>query len=803
MHMLKKIALIFLILIVVSLLGGLIFRYHLMHRALPDYDESLSLSHLTDEVTVHRDAYGMPHVYAQNEADLYRAVGYLSAQDRFWQMDLLRRVTLGRVSEIVGEKAIPLDLLMRSLELTKKSNQLINNTDPKIVAALTAYADGVNQYLEDYKDKLPQEFTILGYTPEKWEIMHSVNLIGYMAWDLTPNYNAEFILEKMKKKVGQQNLKHFVPNESDTTAYIFPDFELNNATTTALGILDDYDDLMQELGISIFSASNNWAVSGKKTASGQPILCNDMHLKLALPGIWYPMHQVVEGGVNVTGVVLPGQPLVVSGHNENIAWGMTNVTVDNIDFYQEKINPQDTSQYLYNGEYRSIRQVEETIKLKGGEEKKRTIRYTHHGPIITDFRELDGSQPLAMKWVGSDIESDEFRTIYLLNNANNWSDFKEAIRSFGAVSQNINYADVEGNIGLYCAAGIPIRKSQTPYTVSPGWTDSTEWQGYVPFEALPFEYNPESGYVASANNKTVANYPYYIGNWFAPEYRISRIRELLEVENKITPNYMEGIITDFHSNLAEEIVPTIITVLQSHKTELSTTEKESIQLLSSWNYDMSTESAAALIYNQTIVSFLEVVLKDELGDSLFTEMAGNNMLATSIFDIAWFHTDWPFHDNISTEKHENLEDNILLAFKSSIVQLTKDIGTDPNAWQWGKNHQLTLEHPLGKVAIVDLLFNYNKGPYEMGGSKNTVAPFHYQFDNPKKVTHGPSQRHIYTVGNWDQSQTVIPGGISGQTASPHYADQLELYLKGTSHGDFFSKKVVEKNTTYTMTFTPK
>ena len=800
--MLKKILFGGFVLILIIIIGALIFRHHITHRSLPDYGATIALNGLTKEVDVYRDSVGMPHVYAQSEADLYRTVGYLTAQDRFWQMDLLRRVTMGKVSEIVGEKSIKLDLLMRSLRLTQKSEALLEHTDPKIIAALEAYAAGVNQYLEDYKDNLPQEFTILSYEPEKWETVHSVNLIGYMAWDLTPNYKAEIILKKIKQKLGKENLKYFLPNYTDTALYIFPEHTLDTNTNKALSILDEYEKVMGDLGVSIFSASNNWAVSGKKAASGKPILCNDMHLKLSLPSIWYPMHQVVPGELNVTGVVLPGQPLIVCGHNEDIAWGMTNVTVDNIDFYEEKLNPDDSSQYIYKKQLLPIKYIEETIKLKGGGEQKKVIRYTHHGPIISDFNNTGSAKPISMKWIGSSIKSDEFRSIYLLNRAKNWKDFREALKTFRATSQNINYADKQGNIGLQCAAGIPIRKNNIPYTTSPGWIDSTEWDGYVPFEKLPYEYNPDRGYVSSANNKTVEEYPYYIGNWFASRYRISRIREMLEKNDKITPEYMQHIQTDFHCKLAMHVCLKLKSLLKNNAEKLSTSEKKGLELLSSWNYNMAPESAEALVYSQTIVAFLRVSLEDELGHELYKEMASNNMLATSLFDISWFDPEWPLHNNKLTKEKETLEENILKAYKEAIAYVENTLGDDPKKWQWGKVHQLTIKHPVGNVGIMDFAFNYNRGPYNMGGGKNTVSPFHYMFNDIEKVTHGPSQRHIFTIDDWDNSQTVIPGGISGHSVSPHYSDQLMLYLQGEYHPDYFSTKAVKLHAVSSGKFVP-
>lgn len=795
---LKRGGLILFILLLVGLVSSFLYVNHLKKRALPDYNKSINLG-LISPVEIYRDSFAVPHIYAKNELDLYQSVGYITAQDRLWQMDLLRRVTQGRVSEIVGDKAIKFDLLMRSLQLRKKSDGIIAQSSDTLINILEAYAAGVNQYIEDNKDHLPQEFSILGYTPEKWEIQHSLNLIGYMAWDLTPNYKAELILERIKRKIGGDLVQEFVP-ETNTNTNIYPAFKLNDSTSlTWHNVLEEYDEIINELGLTVFSGSNNWAVSSQKSSTGNAILANDIHLKLGLPGIWYQIHEVVEGKLNVTGLLLPGQPFVVSGHNENVAWGLTNLRVDNIDFYEERVNKKDTSKYEFNNKLLPITYQKEIIISKGKEHHK-TIRRTKRGPIISDWTAVDSENTISMKWVGSHQFSNEVKGLYLFNHAKNWTDFSEGVSNFGAVAQNINYADVEGNIGLRVGAGIPIRKNGTGHFVSPGWTDEFDWTGYVPFDSLPYTFNPSSNIVSSANNKTVDDdYPYYINRWFCTPYRAERIIQGLANKEKVSVQDCKDLQNDYYSIFAKQLTPVILESLK--RADLSELEQEGIKLLEHWDYVLDTESSEATIFENFCIYFLESVIKDELGEELFKDFASNGAFPPIMIHKLWRHPNLKLFDDITTEPIESYSNCIENAYKLTIKNLKERYGEEGiNNWSWGKEHSLTLKHPLGNNKLLDFIFNYNSQKYPVGGSFHTVSPFMSNYDNYQETDHGASQRQVYEVGDWDNSYSTLPSGNSGLTESEHYLDQLELFINGEYHKDYFSKEKVLSNAKYRTTF---
>jgi penicillin amidase len=795
MKILKRVLTIIVVVIVLAVAGGLIFLNSVKTRALPDYNAGVDLENLSAPVTVFRDSLGIPHIYADNEEDLYRTVGYVMAQDRLWQMDLLRRITTGRLSEVLDPGLVEADLLFRALEFTKKSHLIIENTDPEILRTMEAFTDGVNQFIEQNQKKLSFEFTMLGYKPDPWELVHSFNLVGYMAWDLSSGWNTDMALYKIQQVVSDTLFRELLPDLNFQEIPVFPKFmssdntlELQSAMPDAIGIID-------QLGLQVFKASNNWAVSGKKSETGMPIMANDMHLGLMSPGIWYQMHHVIEGKLNVTGVVLPGAPGIIAGHNEDIGWGMTNVTVDDLDFYLETINPADSNQYLLDGEWQDMRIVKEEIRVKGADEPVvRINRFTHRGPVVSGFKNVK-DKVMSARWQGNEM-SNELRTIYLLNRAGNWEDFRDAVKTFNSVSQNIVYADRFGNIGLQTSAGVPIRHSGG-ILVYPGDTSLYDWQGMVPFEELPNSYNPECGYVSSANNKTVdENYPHYIGTWFSLPWRIGRIREMLEEKEVLGTEDFKRMLRDQHSHFAMRMTPLYLDALQVH---ISGEYQAAYEALANWDYDMHVSSSAALIFEIMFLELNRAMFEDELGDK-YGQLA-YNAIAKNLIEKTRVTGQSLWCDNVNTaDKTESFHDNIQTAFQQTMDRITSMYGPDVSSWEWGNLHKVALMHPMGGVSIVEKLFKVNRGPFSIGGSSHTVCPYSYPKGSSFIANHGASERHIFHTTDWDRSLTVIPTGTSGIPASPHYLDQTRLYINNQFHRDHFSKEAVEINHLYKAVF---
>jgi len=795
MKILKRILTILLVVIVLAVAGGLIFLNSVKTRALPDYNAGVDLENLSAPVTVFRDSMGMPHIYADNEEDLYRCVGYVMAQDRMWQMDLLRRITTGRLSEVLDPGLVEADMLFRALEFPKKSRMIIEQTDPDILRSMEAFCDGVNQYIEQNQKKLSFEFTMLGYKPDPWELEHSFNLVGYMAWDLSSGWSTDMALYKIQQVVSDTLFKELLPDMKFQDTPVFPEFMSSDNTLELQSAMTESIALIDELGLQVFEASNNWAVSGKKSETGMPIMANDMHLGLMSPGIWYQMHQVIDGKLNVTGVALPGAPAIIAGHNEDIGWGMTNVTVDDLDFYLETINPADSNQYLLDGEWQDMRIVKEEIYVKGADEPLvRTNRFTHRGPVVSEFKNVK-DKVMSARWQGNEM-SNELRTVYLLNRAGNWDEFRDAVKTFNSVSQNIVYADRFGNIGLQTSAGVPIRHSGG-ILVYPGDTSLYDWQGMVPFEELPNSYNPECGYVSSANNKTVdESYPHYIGTWFSLPWRIGRIREMLEEKEVLGTEDFKRMLRDQHSHFAMRMTPLYLEALAENA---SGEYQAAYDALAGWDYDMNVSSSAALIFEIMFLELNRAMFEDELGEQ-YGQLA-YNAIARNLIEKTRVTGQSLWCDNVNTpDITEDFHDNIQTAFQQTMDTLSSMYGPDVSTWEWGNLHKVALMHPMGGVPIVEKLFKVNRGPYAIGGSSHTVCPYSYPKGSSFVANHGASERHIFHTSDWDRSLMIIPTGISGIPSSPHYLDQTSLYINNKYHRAYFSKEAVEASHLYKAVF---
>jgi penicillin G amidase len=766
-------------------------------RSNPQYEGEIITPGLTKNVKVYRDERGMPHIYASNEHDLYFAAGFITAQERLWQMDLIRRSSTGRLSEIFGKSYVQTDLFARCLNVPEKSRIILEVEDTLILKCLQAYTDGVNAFIKAAGKKLPVEFRILSYTPEQWKIEDIANIIGCLGWALTSkNLDSELFNYRLVQKFGIEKASQLIPDWKVATNTVYPDFKIDNEVLSQAESFVSSFDRIAELGIAAFSGSNNWAVSGNRTETGKPILSNDMHLSLSLPGIWMQMHQVIPGKLNVTGVLIPGEPFIIAGHNEKIAWGMTNLMVDDVDLFAEKINPENPNQYFFNGEWKNLESKNEIINIKEKKQDTLNIKFTHRGPIISGMQNISDVS-LSMRWSGND-SSDEIRSVYLLNRAEGWDDFRSGLKTFRAISQNFVFADKEGNIGLNVGGGVPIRKG--PGTlIRNGETDEYDWKGYVPFNQLPCSFNPVKGYVSSANNTTAGNdYPYFISSDFVMPYRINRIRQMLDEKKIFGIEDFKKMINDQHSDFAGLLTPLILRV-NDRLEELNPSETIALAALKGWDYDMNVNLAAPTIFELFRISFKKNLLSDELGelyDKLFYNV-GEYYVYRILMDGA---DEWV--DNIDTPEKETIDDIVIKSFKDCIGSLIKQCGKNQENWKWGNVHTVTFAHPLGSVKILDLLFNLNSDNFGVGGSDHTVSPY-FSFDPGFKVVNGASERHIFNTADWDDSYTVLPGGESGIPGSEFYLSQVKTYLNANFYKDAFSEDAVKASTYYTLVLKPE
>lgn len=638
MNRLSRIVII--VLGVVVLLVAIAFAgaYFVTRKSFPITDGPLVIHGLEEEVHIYRDEYGVPHIYANNQDDLFFAQGFVHAQDRFWQMELWRHIGQGRLSEIAGEATLEQDKFIRTIGFNRMAETAVDyyqQEQPEYMALLEAYSAGVNAYINENSDNLSLHFDILGLVKEPWEIEQwkPVNTVSWgvaMAYDLGGNMSAEITRASLIQDLGKATVEQIVPSYPyDSRPVIAPteeqtnklnkepeDSDKTNQETAINWQTINFDIIGQipESGFAIGSGpmvgSNNWVVSGKYTETGLPLLADDTHLGMQMPSIWY------EVGLHapqwdVTGFSFASVPGVVIGHNDKIAWGVTNVGPDVQDTFIEKINPNNANQYEFEGEWRDMEVIEELIKVNGGEDVILEVRTTHHGPIISDIRD-DVNDVLALKWTQQE-PSRILQSIMLLNQAQNYEDFREALRFWDVPSQNVIYADVEGNIAYQTPGLIPLRKNGSGEIPVPGWTGEYEWEGWIPYEELPALLNPEQGYIVTANHAVVDEaYPHFIARDWASGDRGQRIIDLIEEKtingSKISIDDFARIQFDSKSLPAESYVP-LLEGLSSDDPNV----QAALERLRGWDLRETQDSVPASLFEIFYMHLIRNVLADDIG----------------------------------------------------------------------------------------------------------------------------------------------------------------------------------------------
>ncbi|MCP4567255.1 MAG: penicillin acylase family protein [FCB group bacterium] len=783
--------------LVVLLLSFAVGGYIHLRSTLTEYDGRIGAEDISAEIEIIRDSFGMPHIYAANDRDAAFALGYCTAQDRLFQMDMIRRTIHGRLAEVIGEDMVAVDRLFLTITAASPPDSMLAYLSGELIESLEAFTAGVNRYLAENND-LPFEFAILGHSPESWETSDCLAVLYYMAWALNFSFDTELANATIAGKVGSELAAEiFIDYPADGPS-IIPGGEFTGAEQK---LLQTMRLARQITGAPLRGASNNWVVSGKKSVTGKPLLANDMHLGLIIPGIWYEAH-LITPELNVSGVVLPGAPLIVAGANQQVAWGLTNVMADDADFYLERINPEDSTQYEFKGQWEKMTFFHDTIPVAGGEPVPWAARFTRHGAIIDDIIDsqmvLDG--PIAMRWTRHDFHN-EAEAIYRLNRARSIDDIEEAAALFKCPGQNWVYADTAGNIGYWAAVGIPVRNGFDGYSLLPGWDGDFEWSGFVPSEKQPHMRNPERGWIATANNKVAGDdYPHVVAHAYAPPDRFERIRTLLTEKEKLSVNDFKRMQADEYLVMAEKWIPLISTALADQPLEGIAAKARTS--LNNWDFEGRTDDAAPAVFHVLLQNVVEQVFKERLGDSLYEYYIGgsvftihnglNNIITNK--NSAWF-------DNPTTDQIEIRDTVLLRGFIDAVKFLTDRFGENINDWHWGELHSLTLFNPVGRH--VPIIGNFmNAGPFPFGGGTNSVNAAIYRFARPWRVVAGASQRHIFDLGNMKNSLRIIPTGISGNFMSKHYDDQVELWQKVEYRPFFLDREDVERDIAYRMTIIP-
>jgi penicillin amidase len=781
------------LLTLVLVLGG--WGYWRSRVCLPQLGGTVPVTGLQAPVEVLRDAHGVPHLRAQSLEDLVLAQGYVTAQDRLFQMDLSRRLAQGALAEIFGEKALKLDIESRTLGIPQVLERAAAApADEQAHRLMAAYGRGINAYIATHLARLPVEFAILHYQPRPWRTVDSIAIGLNMFKTLSTTWRQDLVRESIRAKVGPELYADLFPDHSPldhpvaqplarpTTGSALPaGREAVDAAGEQLPLGPTPETGVASLG------SNNWVVSGKHTRSGKPLLANDPHLGHRVPSVWYMIH-LKAPGLNVSGVSLPGFPLVVIGHNERVAWGMTNTGPDVQDLYVETFNPQNPREYRHGNAWAQAEEREETIKVRGKQDYRLTVKATYHGPIISALiPELSGGRAMALRWTAFDAGALRFAFLNL-NRAQNWEQFTSGLRDWAGPEQNFVYADVEGNIGYYAPARIPIRKRGDGSTPVSGETDDYDWIGYVPFEKLPQAYNPVSGIIATANGRVVPDgYPFFITHQWEAPYRTARLFQQLEQPGKrFTVSDMMAIQMDIHALDDEWLAAQVVAAGDRHAPETAEAQY-ALGVLRGWDGEARVDSAATLVCEVTRKTLLARILRPKLGDDL----SGYN---------------WPmrgvFLANVVDGRLErwlppgdaDFDVTLIKSLEEAVRQIPGLVRSQSHeAWRWGDTIPLTFQHPLsGASPLLARLFDV--GPFPQAGTAQTVKA--------TTPAHGPSMRIVDDLSDLDNSVQEITLGESGQVFSPYYRDQFETWYGGGNFPMLFSDAAVDKGAVHRLVLEP-
>lgn len=754
-----------------------------LRRSLPQTRGVVYLRGLQAPAEVIRDRWGIPHIYAESNEDLFFAQGYVHAQDRLWQMEFQRRLGSGQLAELVGARALYADRFTRILGFRRAAEAGAAALDEETHALAEAYVAGINAFL-DSGHPLPVEFRLLRRRPEPWSVVDLLVWGGVLAWGLSGNWEAELMRATLVERYGPEGALHFEVFPAPDYRTILPSARSAEAEGPgeAEKLLAAYRAArlyLQPAGPGL--GSNNWVLSAARTTTGAPLLANDPHLPPLLPAIWYINH-LSGGDFQVAGASLPGLPGVIIGHNAHIAWGVTNAFTDVQDLYIEQFHPDDPTRYLYQGHWENAQVIEEVIRVRGRRRPHvERVRLTRHGPVISDLitrrpGSADG-QPgpseFALRWVGHD-PNQTLHAIFALNRAQDWESFRAALRHWHAPGQNFVYADTAGNIGYVLASRVPLRAQGDGLLPVPGWDGEHEWTGFIPFDELPQAFNPAEGYIVTANNRIAGpDYPYTLTTEWLADWRAARIAQMIAARPRVSPEDCATMQMDLYALPAERIVPHLLRLAPEDADEAA-----ALEALRTWDRRLTADSVAATIYEGVVLHLLNQVLKAWLG---------TDDTAYLVRPLGDYPTS-PFHDHLfdltisALEKGGSVwlpdrEAALRQALRATVTDLKRRFGPEMARWRWGRLCRLVFQHPLG--AVRPLAYFFNRGPYPLGGDGYTVRQADFPATWPPGRVHIiPGYRQVLDLSDWDRTRVIVAPGQSGHPASRHYADLVRPWLRG-------------------------
>lgn len=786
MRIIKIILKLLVLFLLVLFIGILLYWNHLK----PTYKGKLKLNDLQNQVEVYYDDLGVPHIYAENQEDAYVTLGYVHAQDRLWQMELMRRIAAGRLSEILGKKMLKTDKFFLSLGITEAAEKTIKNLNKTTQSyKLTeAYLKGINQFIES--GPTPIEYKIVGVKKEKFVMNDIYNVFGYMSFSFAMAHKTDPLLSKMKDKLGEEYLAELdLKVNPDTT--IIPVF--NEAEGIESEFVTAVDVIMENIPVSPFIGSNSWVIASPKTADGKVIFANDPHIGYSQPAVWYQSH-IVCPDFEIYGFNLALTPFPLLGHNRQYAYGLTMFENDDIDFYEEEENPNNKNEYLTKEGYVPYKIRTETIKVKGESDVIFKIKVSKHGPIMNDVIDvIETTKPLAMDWIYTKFDNKILTANYEMSHANSLADFKAGVSKIHAPGLNVMYGDAQDNIGWF-ATGKLYRHEKDVSTkfILDGSNGEDDVLNYMDFADNPQSVNPKWNYVYSANNQPDKIKGGLYPGYYLPEDRAKRITDVLTNLTNISIEEMKDLINDVTSSVAPDLVKIIVKEIKKEK--LTKNEKASIVILRSWDGSFELNQVASTIYTKFKYQFLKNIFEDELGEKGFQQFLKTDIIKRQFAkQIEREVSIW--NDDVKTASIvEKRADIITKSFKETIKFLEKQHGHLINKWTWNKVHTVEHEHLIGKKES-PLKKYFNVGPFPIKGTNEVLNNQMFSFTGKGvyKVTAGPSTRRIIDFNDVENSIAILPTGQSGNVFSKHYKDQAQKFVNGEFVKMMLNKKEIQKS----------
>jgi penicillin amidase len=793
---LKKIFIFILLIVLVTLLAG----WLVVQALKPDYGGSKIIKGLNAPVTVKYTEYGIPHIYADSEVDGYRALGYVHAQDRLWQMELLRRVARGGLSEVFGPDQIATDRFFLGLGIADASEMAVAALDKETpqYKLVTAYLDGINTFIQD--GPTPPEYYLTGLEKKPFEVVDVYNALGYMAFSFAMAHKTDPLLTELGERLGMEYVKELLDEELRESTSI-PIFDLRDSTHTSYAFSKQINQLLLTSPTPALEGSNSWVVGPSKTRNKKVLFANDPHIGFAQPSVWFEAH-LTAPGYEKYGYHLAGIPFPLLGHNKSYAYGLTMFENDDIDFYRESINPKDSNQYWRNGTWKSFDRIEKAILVKGSDPVILKFRKSDIGMLVNDvIKDLNENEPVSMSWVYTQGSNRVLEALYGISHAVDMHDFEASVQKIHAPGLNVMYGDSAGNVAWWAAARLyKLPDSVSSKLILKASDRDSSYIRPVHFSENPKSVNPPFGYVYSANNKPDSTEAGFIPGYYLPENRGRRITDLLDSKSDWTKEAFLEMIVDDTSPVVPEIVANLSKYLDVK--QLNDSEIAYVDLLNKWEGDYPLNSHEAVFYHRWVYFFLRNTFADELGNEGFNAFVGTHLAKRILAEMAEKESS-VWWDNLNTKnERETKADIILTAFQLTMQSLASDFGTNPENWLWEEVHQLEHKHPIGSIKIFRSLFNV--GPFPVRGSTEVINNMAFTYDSTGyfPVTAGPSTRRVIDFSDVENSMSILPTGQSGNPFSPYYDDQAPLYAKGLFRKMIINPKEIDQNTKHTLILKP-